>query len=107
MTASTVRHKFLAAEFDYRLGGNEPLLNVADWYAEQYCSDTNVELQLDHGDWDCSANEIAALRLGCAGFQSEDEIATRACDCTDRCENEAHATPRCRPRAPRWLAIRS
>ena len=107
MTSSTLRHQVLAAEFDHRIAGTEPLLDVVDWYAGQYYSDANVEARLDHGAWNCTAIELAALGLDRADFKSEDEIATRACDCTDRCENEAHATPRCRPRAPRWLAIRS
>jgi hypothetical protein len=88
MTPSTLRHEFLAAEFDCRIAGVEPLLNIANWYAEQYHSTENFDLRLDHGDWDCSAAERAALRLDYAGFKSEAEIATRPCECADRRENE-------------------
>jgi hypothetical protein len=82
------RHEFLVVEFERRIAGDEPLLDIADWYAGQYYSDANVELRLDHGKWDCSAAELAALGLDRAGFKSEAEITARACDCANRRDNE-------------------
>jgi hypothetical protein len=75
MTPSTLRHEFLAAEFDHRIAGTEPLLDVVNWYVKHYHSPANDELRLDYGDWDCSANEIAAIN-----FDFEDEN-MRRCLC--------------------------
>jgi hypothetical protein len=84
MTPSTIRQKSLAAEFDRRIAGTAPLLDIVSWYAKNYFSTANLEARLDHGDWDCSVGEIAAIGLHFAGFKSEAEIHTRACKCTNR-----------------------
>jgi hypothetical protein len=89
-TPSTIRHRTLVAEFDRRIAGTEPLLDVADWYAKNHFSAANLAAQLDHGDWDCSVAEIAAIGLHSAGFKSEAEITTRACECTNRRGDVCH-----------------
>jgi hypothetical protein len=76
MTPSALRHKFLAAEFDQKLAGVEPLLDVVEWYVKHYYSPANNTLRLDYGDWDCSANEIAVIN-----FNFED-MDMRRCLCT-------------------------
>jgi hypothetical protein len=82
---STISHQSLAAEFDPRIAGTELLFDVAAWYSREYYSPANLELRLDHGgDWDCSANENAALALSISDCESEAEITTRACGCTRR-----------------------
>jgi hypothetical protein len=83
---SLISYQSLAAEFDRKLAGTESLLGVADWYSEQYYSDANRELRLDHGSWNCSPSERAALALSLSleGEEPEAEIATWQCECTKR-----------------------
>jgi hypothetical protein len=84
MTLSLIRYQSLAAEFDRKLASAESLLHVARWYAAQYHDPANCQLRLDHGDWNCSDTEQAALGLSLADFKSEAEIATRDCACARR-----------------------
>jgi hypothetical protein len=83
-TPSLLRYQRLATEFDRKLAGTGSLIDVAEWYGGQYILPANLEVRLDHGNWDCSVAERAALALNLADFKSEAEIATRDCECTNR-----------------------
>jgi hypothetical protein len=82
MTTSTIRRQAIV-ELD-RNAGTEPLLNVAAWYVKSYFSVLSRNERLNLYAQECSANEIAARRLGLEDYQSEAEIATRARECIDR-----------------------
>jgi hypothetical protein len=84
--AGTGKGSKVAPELDRKLAGDEPLLEVADWYTKTHFALPGPDLDeylLLYG-MDFTAKEFAALSLCREGYQSEAEIDTRPCNCIKR-----------------------
>jgi hypothetical protein len=76
----------VAPELYRKLAGDEPLLEVVNWYITTYFDPPGPaldELILLYG-MDATAEEFAAMNLCREGYQSEAEIDTRPCKCVRR-----------------------